>query len=369
VRIIVAPDKFKSCLTAAEVASAISAGLPDWAEIECIPLADGGEGTLDALVAATNGQIHHRRVTGPLPEMKIDAPWGLLGDGQTAVVEMSAASGLHLLAPVQYDPLATTTFGTGELLMAAARHGVSRILLGIGGSATVDGGIGAAHACGLPVLLRDGEPTSPTEPLCGRDLEKVLMIKHGRGSAIERVKIDVMCDVNNPLFGDAGAARVFGPQKGASPELVEWLDDQLRALAIRTGRIDEAKTPGAGAAGGLGFAMLAFFGATLRPGFDTIAQTLHLRDRIAGADLVITGEGRFDASSLHGKTAMGVARLCRELGVRCVVIAGSVEESAAKAGGVTDVVRISPPDMAVEESMRRARELLVDAARSLNLKP
>ena len=182
-KLVIAPDKFKGCLNARQVAEAIAAGVRDArpdARIDLCPMADGGEGTVDALVAATGGRTLTRRVTGPLPEMKVDAPFGILGDGETAVVEMAAASGLHLLKPDQYDPMATTTFGTGELLMAAAEMGVKRIILGIGGSATIDGGIGCAQACGLPVLLEGGEPVAMTEPLCGRDLESVLLVKHGR---------------------------------------------------------------------------------------------------------------------------------------------------------------------------------------------
>src|SRR5437763_14852044 len=224
-RLVIAPDKFKGCLSADEVARAIADGArraDPSIEIDSCPLADGGEGTVAALVAATGGTLVTRRVTGPLPEMKVDATFGVLGDRpgepRTAVVEMAAASGLALLRPDQYDPLATTTFGTGELIRAAAEMGVRNILLGIGGSATVDGGIGCAQGAGLPVLLRDGEPTSPTEPLCGRDVERVELVKHGRGSPVDGVTITVACDVTNPLFGPPGAAPVFGPQKGATPD-------------------------------------------------------------------------------------------------------------------------------------------------------
>src|SRR6185437_7090722 len=213
-RILLAPDKFKGCLTALEVAQAMAEGIlrvNTGAQIDLCPMADGGEGTVSALVAATNGKLLTRRVTGPLPEMKVEATFGMLGGGQTAVVEMAAACGLALLPTSQRDPMATTTFGTGELLMAAAEAGAKRVILGIGGSATVDGGVGCAQACGLPVLLEDGEPVSPTEPLCGRDLDSILMIKHGRGSPVERMRITVACDVVNPLFGPNGAAAVFGP--------------------------------------------------------------------------------------------------------------------------------------------------------------
>jgi len=367
VKIVIAPDKFRGSLTADEAARAIAEGVAraaPTAEIDICPIADGGEGTVAALIAATGGRFHACRVTAPLPERKVDATFGMLGDNQTAVVEMSAASGLALLAPGERNPLYTTTFGTGELLNAAVRLGAQRIILGIGGSATVDGGIGCAQACGLPVILEDGEPLSATEPLTAVDLPRVVLIKHGRGSPIERVAITVACDVSNPLFGPNGAARVYGPQKGATPAQLEQLDADLHRLAERTGKLAEAMTPGAGAAGGLGFAMLAFFGAKLRPGVELVIETTELRRRLAGADLCITGEGRLDVSSLHGKAPIGVARLCREVRVKCIVIAGSTGPGAeeALAEGVTEYVALHDPALAIDHSMRNARELLTDAA-------
>ncbi|HSU66094.1 MAG TPA: glycerate kinase, partial [Tepidisphaeraceae bacterium] len=316
--------------------------------------------TVTALVTATGGRLETRRVTGPLPEMKVGATFGVLGDGKTAVVEMSAASGLALVRPEDRNPLNTTTFGTGELLMAAAQLGVGRIILGIGGSATVDGGIGCAQACGLPVLLDGGEPLSPTEPLCGRDLDSVLMIKHGRGSPVERLKITVACDVTNPLFGPLGAAPVFGSQKGATPTQVAWLDDALRRLAERTGKLAEAQTPGAGAAGGLGFGMLAFFGAELLPGAAIVLEAARLRERLRGADLCITGEGCLDAGSLHGKAPMAVARLCKELGIPCVAIVGSAGPGAEDAlrEGLVAYRAINDGSLPFEECVRRSPELI-----------
>lgn len=367
-RIVIAPDKFKGSLTAPEAADAIARGVRETfpqAELDLCPLADGGEGTVDALVAATGGRIERRRVTGPLPWMKVEAAFGVLGDGKTAVVEMAAASGLALLTPADRDPLATTTFGTGELLVAAATMpGVEQILLGIGGSATCDAGIGCAQACGLPVILEDGQPVAPTEPLCGRDLPSVVLVKHGRGSPVERVRITVACDVTSPLYGPDGAAPVFGPQKGATPEIVRQLDDSLRRLAERLWKVTEARTPGAGAAGGLGFGMLAFFGATLRPGFEIVADAIRLRERLRGADLCLTGEGRLDASSLTGKAPVGVARVCQELGVPCVALVGSVGDGAGKAlaAGFTRYRVIQPSGTSLEESMRDAGPLLTRAA-------
>jgi glycerate kinase len=365
-KIVLAPDKFKGSLSAPQVCDAMATGIrqvhPE-AEIDRCPMADGGEGTVAALVAATGGRLETRRVTGPLAEMKVDAIFGVLGDGRTAVVEMAAASGLALLRPEDRNPLNTTTFGTGELLMVAAELGASEIILGIGGSATVDGGIGCAQACGLPVLLEGGEPLSPTEPLCGRDLPTVLMIKHGRGSSIERMRIRVACDVVTPLFGPTGAAVIFGPQKGANPAQVRWLDDALRGLAERTGKLADAEVPGAGAAGGLGFGMLAYFGATLQSGADIVIDAMRLRERLNGADLCITGEGRLDAGSLHGKAPIAVARLCKQLGVRCGAIVGSIGDGAelARDEGISDYFAISDGILSPEDCIRRAAELVSKA--------
>lgn len=335
-RFLLAPDKFKGTLSATAAVEAMAAGvrdaLPD-AQIDRCPMSDGGEGFVDAMLAATGGERRFTRVTGPLPEMKVDAAWGVLpAIGQsapTAVIEMSAASGLWRVPEALRDPDATTTFGTGELLVAAAQGGCRRILLGIGGSATVDGGIGCCQAAGLPVILEGGEPTSPTEPLCGRDLPRVVMVKSHRGGRLTGVEVVVACDVANPLAGPNGAATVFGPQKGATPEQVRRLDAALAQLARRCDAVQIAERPGAGAAGGLGFALMAFFGATLRPGAELVIDANGLRNRLRDIDLCITGEGRIDASTLSGKAPVAVATACREAGVPCVAIAGSVDRTVA----------------------------------------
>jgi glycerate 2-kinase len=369
-RIVIAPDKFKGCLTAPKVCDAIARGIrqaaPD-AEIDLCPMADGGEGTVAALVAATGGRFETRRVTGPLPEMKVDATFGILGDGTTAVIEMSAASGLALLVPEDRNPLNTTTFGTGELLMHAAKLGVKQVILGIGGSATTDAGVGCAQACGLPVILEGGQPVSPTEPLCGRDLPSVVLVKHGRGSPVERLKITVACDVTNPLHGPTGAAVVFAPQKGATPEQVRELDESLQSLAARLGKTREAATPGAGAAGGLGFGMLAFFHATLRPGVEIVIEATNLRQRLQTADLCITGEGKLDAQSLSGKTPIGVAQLCKTLRVLCVALVGTLGDRAedALAEGLESITELRQPGMSEQESMRDAADLLTSQAANI----
>jgi glycerate kinase len=360
--ILVAPDKLKGCLGAREAAAALGAGVlrADGAiSVDLCPLADGGEGTVDALVAATGGRFEICRVTGPLPEMKVEARFGVLGDGKTAVIEMAAASGLALLKPEDRDPKRTTTFGTGELLMAAARLGVSEIILGIGGSATLDGGVGCAQACGLPVILEEGETVSPGEPLTGADVQRVELIKHGRGSAIERVKITLACDVTNPLCGPDGAAAVFGPQKGATPEDISMLDAALLQLARRHDKLNVSAQSGAGAAGGLGFGMAAFFGATLRPGFEIVAEAVRLQERLLRADLCLTGEGRIDAGSFRGKVTGSLGRLCQKRRIPCVAIAGSVDrEAVERAGQFTAAMGLCDEAMPMADSMARAEKLL-----------
>ena len=365
-RIVVAPDKFKGCLAAREVAAAIAAGIrraDPSAVIGQIAMADGGEGTVDALVAATGGRFVTRTVTGPLPGTRVNATYGMLGDGRTAVIEMAAASGLALLRPEERNPERTTTYGTGELILSA---GAERIILGIGGSATTDGGLGCAQACGVRFEMSDGTiRTTGQAPLTGGDLANVRRTVIARsviGGAIR-----VACDVDNPLYGPRGAARVFGPQKGATPEQVERLDAALERLASIVDAREVASVAGAGAAGGLGFGLMAFLKARLDGGFAIVAEAVGLRERLAGADLVITGEGRLDASSLGGKTAVGVGRVCRELGVPCVALVGGVGGGAdrALAEGLSAYFSVCDRPMTLDESMRNARELIARAAENV----
>ena len=356
--LLLAPDKFKSCLSAAEVAHAMAVGAiraDPRATIDVCPMADGGEGTVEAVVAATGGRFVTRRVTGPLPEMKVEARFGLLGDGKTAVIEMAAASGLALLRPQDRDPTRTTTFGTGELMMAATRIGAARILLGIGGSATIDGGIGCAQACGLPVILEGGQVPSTGEPLVGADVGRVVLIEHGRGSPIEKIRIEVACDVANPLCGDDGAAAVYGPQKGATAQQVRELDAALWQLARRNGKLEQANLPGAGAAGGLGFAMAAFFGAQLKRGVEIVMDAVGLRQRLTGADLCLTGEGRLDRSSLSGKVVVGVALACRDAQVPCIALAGSIEPGVDFG---LEAIKIGDDVITQEQSIEQAQTLI-----------
>lgn len=363
-RILIAPDKFKGCLGADAVARHLAVGiarmLGERAEIDLCPLSDGGEGFVDALVAATGGSKRVTRVHGPLPDQRVEAEWGVTGSGD-AVIEMASAAGLWRVSDSDRDPMHTTTFGVGELLLAAEAAGAPRVLLGIGGSATIDAGLGCCQAVGHTVLRKDGESVHPTEPLFGRDLADVYAIKRGRGSKLDRLPITVACDVTSPLFGPSGAAHVYGPQKGATPEQVEWFDREHRELAGRCNAIAEADTPGAGAAGGLGWALLSFFNATLVPGLRLVSEAVGLRERIARADLVITGEGRWDVSSSAGKTAAGVLAVAREIGKPCVLVAGRID---APTDGFTAAVETTPRDLPWPEACRLAPDLLARAAPS-----
>jgi glycerate kinase len=341
-RVVIAPDKFKGCLSAVDVAAAMAEGVRD-----ADPSAE--------MRAALGGQWVPCRVVGPLPERMADAGYVRLGDG-TAVVEAAAASGLALLDPADRDPMRTTTFGTGQLIAAAVAAGARTILLALGGSGTVDGGMGCVQACGFTVLTTDGEPTSPTDPLCGRDLEHVLMVKHGRGEVTNGVAIVGLCDVTNPLFGPTGAPAVFGPQKGATPDTVRWLDAQLRRLSQPYP--DESQRSGAGAAGGLGFAVAAWFRGTLRSGFDVVAEAVRLTDRLRSADLCLTGEGHLDATTIGGKAVAGVGRLCAVASVPCVAVAGSIAPGSLLPDGITRIVSLVDPQTTPEQAKADARRLL-----------
>jgi glycerate kinase len=368
-KIVIAPDKFKGSLTAPQAADAIAAGarraVPD-VELDLCPIADGGDGFVETMIRATGGKFVTHRVTGPLPEMKVEATFGILPDGHTAVIEMAAAAGLAMLRPEQRNPLATTTFGVGELMRRAVELGCRHILLGIGGSATTDAGIGCAQATGHTIILDDGEPVSLTEPLCGRDVGRVVMVKRHRGEVTDGVTVTVACDVTNPLFGPTGAAYVFGPQKGATPAMVKELDDALRSLVAKSGLTAEANTPGAGAAGGLGFGLLAWFGAKLVSGIDLVLDATKLRERLRGADLCITAEGRIDSQSVDGKATGGVAQACRDAGVPCVAIAGGVEDGLDCAAlGLAGAFSICNRPMTLEQAVANADKLLQQTAESV----
>src|SRR5438046_1607325 len=316
-RVIVAPQSFKGSADAVAVASAIARGIRRaWpaARIEEMPLADGGEGTVRALVTATNGGTRRSRVHDPLGR-EIDAEWGVLGDGVTAVVEMAAASGLPLLEPSERDPRITSTRGTGELILAAATSGAHRIVIGIGGSATNDGGAGMARAFGYRFLDRSGNDL----PEGGAALVRLGRIDGQTDPRLVRPSIEVACDVRNPLLGPEGASAIYGPQKGATPQMIAELDAALARYADViedfVGR-NVRDVPGAGAAGGLGAGLLAFLDARLRSGAELVLDATRFASRVAGADLVITGEGRADAQSAYGKLTQAVTHVAREAGAR-----------------------------------------------------
>jgi glycerate kinase len=364
-KIILAPDSFKESLSAVAVAQAMgrgavaacAPGVP-LALVE-LPIADGGEGTVDCLVAATGGRKMFAAVTGPLGN-RVSAAWGLLGDGRTAVLEMAAASGLPLVPRDKRNPLLTTTFGTGELIKAALDHGLERIIIGIGGSATVDGGVGLAQALGGRFRDAESREIGPggaeLERLAHVDLEKL-------DPRARQAEILVASDVQNPLTGPDGAARVFGPQKGATPEQVERLERGLRRLAECIRRdlgVDVERLPGGGAAGGLGAALVAFLGARLQSGIDLVLDALRFAEHLRGASLVITGEGRMDDQSLRGKAALGVARRARQAGVPCLAVVGRLVGSpeALRCEGIVAVHELVRPGVTVEWAMSRAAELV-----------
>ncbi|EPE5849450.1 glycerate kinase [Vibrio vulnificus] len=323
-KIVIAPDSYKESLTAMDVAIAIEKGfkqvLPD-AQYVKLPMADGGEGTVQSMVDATGGTIIEHTVSGPLGQ-PVCGFFGLLGEGKTAVIEMAAASGLHLVTPDQRNPLITTTFGTGELIKAALDHGVEHIIVGIGGSATNDGGIGMAQALGIKLLDAQGNALG----YGGGELAKLATIDCSQlDPRLAQVRLEVACDVDNPLCGVKGASAVFGPQKGATPEMVTILDENLAhyaAIIKQQLGADVRDMAGAGAAGGMGAALLGLLNAELRPGIEIVMDAVRLDEIVADADLVITGEGRIDSQTIHGKTPIGVARTAKKHGLPVIGIAG-----------------------------------------------
>lgn len=327
-KIVIAPDSYKESQTAMEVATAIEKGfkevLPN-AEYVKLPMADGGEGTVQSLVDATGGRIVTTTVTGPLGQA-VEGFYGLLGDGSTAVIEMAAASGLHLVEPEKRNPLLTTTYGTGELVKEALKAGVKHIIVGIGGSATNDGGIGMAQALGARLLDSDGAELG----YGGGELSKLASIDlSGLDERLASIHLEVACDVDNPLCGPKGASHVFGPQKGATPEMVEQLDANLAHYAniiSQTNGKEVIDQAGSGAAGGLGAALLGLFDASLRPGISIVMDAVNLAEVVKDADLVITGEGRIDSQTIHGKTPIGVARIAKQYNLPVIGIAGSTAQ-------------------------------------------
>lgn len=365
-RIVIAPDSFKGSLSAGQAAAYIEEGIrrviPSCA-IDKIPIADGGEGTVEAMVAATGGEIVKASVCGPLME-EVDSFFGILGDGQTAVIETASAAGLTLITQDKRNPMITTTYGMGQLISKALDRGCRKFIIGLGGSATVDGGAGLLSALGVKFLDKDGRAVPPGGGGLGM-LRKIDL--SGLDRRVKECEFLVACDVDNPLCGERGAAAVFGPQKGATPEMVEVLDSNLKnygdIIKETTGR-DVADAAGAGAAGGLGAGLMAFLNASLVPGVQMVLETVGFSDRVKDVDLVITGEGSIDRQTLYGKAPMGVAGIARRFGIPVVAVAGTVKGDVSPLynEGFAAVVSICPGPITVKEAMERAGSLLADTA-------
>ena len=369
-KVVIAPDSYKGCLSALEVAKAMERGVlsvfPS-AEVRKIPIADGGEGTVAALVTATNGQLRQAEVTDPLGN-KISAHWGVLGDGRTAVIEMAAASGLPLVPKEKRDPRVTTTYGTGELIKAALADGLAKIIIGIGGSATNDGGTGMARALGVRFLDAAGQEVAAG----GGSLAEICQIDTtGLDPRLKNTEIVVACDVDNPLCGTRGASAVFGPQKGATPEMVQQLDAGLAKYAScarqATGR-DVAEKAGAGAAGGLGAGLMFFTPAQLKPGVEIVLDAVGFSDIVRDADFVITGEGRTDFQTAFGKAPVGVAKVAKTHGAPVFCISGGLGEGAddVLAQGIDAVMSICDRPLSLEECMAAGAQLIEPAAARLS---
>jgi len=364
--ILIAPAAFKGSLAAGEAAAAMARGAQAAApheQVVQLPLADGGEGTAAAMAAASGGALRAAWVEGPLGA-PVEAEYALLGDGVTAVVEMATASGLWLLRREQYDAPCASTYGTGQLIRAALDAGCRHLIVGVGGSATVDGGAGMAEALGVRLLDHAGQPI-------GRGGDGLAALHRvdlsGRDPRLDAVEVTVACDVTNPLVGPRGAAAVFGPQKGASPEQVDLLERNLSHLADVLRRdlgVRVADLPGAGAAGGLAAGLIAFLGARVASGFETVAAAVGLAERLEGCDLVLTGEGRVDGQTLGGKVIAGVAHAAASRGVPVVVLAGGVlpDAYALHERGVIALFSIMPGPLALEEAEQRAAELIARCA-------
>lgn len=366
-RILIAPDSFKESLDASQVAEAIASGFKRvFPRVETImlPMSDGGEGLVRTLVAATGGRIVHKRVTGPLGE-PVEAFFGVLGDNNTCVIEMAAASGLPLVAKEKRNPMVSTTYGTGELIKAALDTGCKKIIVGIGGSATNDGGAGAVQALGVRLLTADDRDIGyGAQGL--KDLAHVDM--SGLDPRFKDVSISVAVDVSNPLCGPDGASYVYGPQKGATPDMLPVLDNILEHFAAVIKKYlnkDVRDLPGAGAAGGLGAGLAAFLDARLRPGVEIVLDVLNVEKEMQkGIDLVITGEGELNRQTVFGKVPAGVARLAKKHNIPVIALVGSIGEGAQLVlqQGIDAYFSIIPRPMTLAESMNDAKNLLADLA-------
>jgi len=374
-RILIAPDKFKGALNAREVAENIAKGLRDAlpdAKIDIVPMADGGEGTTEAICEAREGSWLKCKAHDPLGR-EIEARYAWIEDGELAVMEMSEAAGMRRLSERERDPVRATTFGVGEMILDAASRGANEMIIGLGGSATNDGGSGMARALGFRFDYeheqeqeQEQEQEKEKDRECVTDLVDLSRIE--KPQDLKLPKIIAAVDVQNPLLGENGATRVFGPQKGASEDELSVLERALTRLAdvvAEEFRFDYRDRPGAGAAGGLGFGLMSFCGATIRPGFDVVAEAVGLESKMKGVDVVITGEGSLDRQTLEGKTPAGVARLARKFGKKVFAIAGRYDGNQQVQELFDEVCQLARSGMSEKEQMKRAGELLREKAHEL----
>lgn len=361
-KIVVAPDSFKGSLTAVEISDAIEQGIREVfpeAEIVKIPMADGGDGTVECLVKATGGEILKEKVRGPLGE-EVYASYGILGDKKTAVIEMAEASGLTLVPENKRNPLITTTYGTGQLIKAALDRGCRKMIIGIGGSATNDGGAGMVQALGGKLLDRKGKEIG----FGGGELKKIFQINTEHlDNRLSKTKVLVASDVSNPLCGSQGASNIYGPQKGATHEMIEELDESLAYFADiikRDLNKDVKDIAGAGAAGGLGASLMAFLDAELRPGIEIIIEIVRLEQAIKDADLVITGEGKIDGQTIYGKAPIGVAKIAKKYNIPVAAVAAIVGNDAdiVHQYGINTLIQISEPPVSLSEPKIKKVELI-----------
>ena len=363
---VLAPDSFKESMTAEQACQAMQRGIekvcPDAICIS-VPMADGGEGTVDALISALNGQKILCEVTGPLPAQKVKTYFGLLNEGKTAVIEMAKANGIHLIEPAQRNPLLTTTLGTGEMIKAALDLGVSKIIIGLGGSVNNDAGAGMAQALGVKFL----DDNNIQVAVGGGQLDQIRIIDTASlDKRLKKVEIMIASDVNNPLCGVNGASYIFGPQKGATPQMVQQLDQNLSHFAevVESAlKLSKQNIPGAGAAGGLGFGLMAFAGASIHSGVEIVIEQTQLAEKIAQAEYVFTGEGKIDFQTKFGKTPFGVAQVAKRLNKPVIAFSGLVGDGIDELYdlGFSQIIGINPLNFDLEDAMQNAERHLEDA--------